>query len=116
MRNAGVSLAAHPDRSGGVGDKQAVAGEEREGGNRFLGALRCLGFPLGLFYPRRWTPGARLECSCLVREGSFRGEQFKLLGRLRDWSSPLCRASGAVLSSSWSLNNACEKPAERGFC
>lgn len=116
MRNTGVSLAAHPERSCGVGDKQAVAGEEREGGIRFLGDLRCLGFPLGLFCPRRGTPGAGLECSCLVREGSFCGEQFKLARKVRDWISPPCRASGAVLSLSWSLNNACEKPAERGFC
>lgn len=88
MRNTGVSLAAHPERSCGVGDKQAVAGEEREGGIRFLGDLRCLGFSLGLFYPRRGTPGARLECSCLVREGSFCGEQFKLLGRCQTGSLP----------------------------
>lgn len=37
MRIPGVSLAAHPERSGGVGDKQAVAGEEREGGILFWG-------------------------------------------------------------------------------
>jgi hypothetical protein len=38
MRNTGVSLAAHPEPSGGVGDKQAVAGEVREGGHSLLGA------------------------------------------------------------------------------
>lgn len=116
MRNTGVSLAAHPERSGGVGEKQAVAGEVREGGVRFWGHLRCLGFPLGWFYRRRGAPGARLECSCLVRGGSFGGEQFKLLGRCETAALPPCRASGAVLSLSWSPNNACEKPAERGFC
>lgn len=31
-RSPGVSLAAHPERSGGVGDKQAVAGEAGEAG------------------------------------------------------------------------------------
>lgn len=42
-RSPGVSLAAHPERSGGVGDKQAVAGEAGEGGAGFQeGSCRLL--------------------------------------------------------------------------
>lgn len=44
MRNTGVSLAAHPERSCGVGDKQAVAGEEREGGHSLFGGPQVPGF------------------------------------------------------------------------
>lgn len=44
-RSTGISLAAHPERSGGVGDKQAVTGEAGEGGIGFWVDFWCLAFP-----------------------------------------------------------------------
>lgn len=69
-RSTGISLAAHPERRGGVGDKQAVAGRRgRE--HKILRDFWCLAFPVAWVEPRRGTPAAGLSVSVLREKVAF---------------------------------------------
>lgn len=112
-RSAGISLAAHPERSGGAGDKQAVSGRRRRALAVGPSAACCL------LSARPGAGAGRPAAGLTVPAGGRRALWRRAVGvaqRARDGRSPPCRAGGAVLSGSWSLNDAPEKPAERGFC